>query len=173
MGVTIIALNARNLGAARALGADLALAAGARWLAFADADTQVAPDWISTQLALGCDTVCGTVAVRDWGTYGDAMRSHYDATYTDAEGHQHIHDANLGLSATAYQRAGGFKALESSEDVALVESLKASGATIAWSAAPRVFTSARRVFRAPGGFGATLARVEQQTLNSRSKRELA
>lgn len=163
MGATTIALSCRNVGAARALGADLALAAGARWLAFTDADTQVAPDWISAQIAQRKDAVCGTVAVRDWDTYGDTMRAHYDATYTDADGHRHIHGANLGLSADAYQRAGGFQALASSEDVALIESLKASGASIAWSAAPRVFTSARRMFRAPGGFGATLARVEQES----------
>ena len=167
LGVTTIALNARNVGAARALGAQLALAAGARWLAFTDADTQVAPDWISAQLALRHDAVCGTVAVRDWGCYGDDMRRHYDTTYTDADGHRHIHGANFGVSAMAYERSGGFSPLESSEDVALVKALQASGASIAWSAAPRVFTSARRLFRAPGGFGATLARVEQESFERR------
>ena len=164
MGATTIAIEARNVGAARALGAQLALAAGARWLAFTDADTQVAPDWIAAQLALKSDAVCGTVAVRDWGTYGDAMRCHYDATYTDADDHQHIHGANFGVCAQAYQRAGGFQPLQTSEDVALVQSLQGMGASIAWSAAPRVFTSARRTFRAPGGFGATLLRVEQRHL---------
>lgn len=163
LGVTTIALEARNVGAARALGSELALAAGARWLAFTDADTQVAPDWLSAQLAQRHDVVCGTVAVRDWGSYGDTMRLHYEATYNDADDHRHIHGANLGVSADAYKQAGGFKPLRSSEDVALVEALKASGASIAWSAAPRVFTSARRVFRAPDGFGATLARVEQES----------
>ena len=163
MGATAIALQARNVGAARALGAQLALAAGARWLSFTDADTQVAPDWIAAQLALKNDAVCGTVAVRDWGSYGDAMRQHYDATYTNADGHRHIHGANFGVSARAYEQAGGFRPLESSEDVALVDDLQAIGASIAWSAAPRVFTSARREFRAPGGFGATLARVELQS----------
>ncbi len=162
-GATTIAINARNVGAARAAGADLALAAGARWLAFTDADSQVAPDWISAQLAQRADVVCGTVAVRDWGSYGGAMRTHYDATYNDADGHRHIHGANLGASSQAYIRAGGFLPLQSSEDVALVHALQANGATIAWSAAPRVFTSARRVYRAPGGFGETLARVEQQS----------
>ena len=168
MGVTTIALNARNVGAARALGAELALAAGARWLAFTDADTQVAPDWIAEQLAQKRDAVCGTVAVRDWGTYGDTMRQHYDVTYHDLDGHRHVHGANLGVSAQAYERAGGFRPLHSSEDVALVNALQASGASIAWSAAPRVFTSARRVFRAPGGFGATLARVERESLERRT-----
>ena len=120
----------------------------------------IAPDWLSVQLSLGSDAVCGMVAVHDWGSYGERMRSHFEATYTDADGHQHIHGANLGVSAQAYRDAGGFQPLVSSEDVALVRALHACGALIAWSAAPRVVTSARRVFRAPGGFGATLRRVE-------------
>ena len=173
MTATTIALSERNVGAARALGAELALAAGARWLAFTDADTQVAPDWISAQLAQNTDVVCGTVAVRNWGNYGHTMRKHYEATYTDSDGHRHVHGANLGMSAKAYERAGGFQPLVSSEDVALVESLKASGASIAWSAAPRVFTSARRIFRAPDGFGATLARINQDSRILRSEQAQA
>ncbi|RYY84013.1 MAG: glycosyltransferase family 2 protein, partial [Comamonadaceae bacterium] len=74
-------------------------------------------------------------------------------------GHRHVHGANLGVSATAYRRAGGFPALACSEDVALVEALKAMGANIAWSAAPRVSTSARANARARGGFGDTLLAV--------------
>lgn len=81
---------------------------------------------------------------------------------TDADGHRHIYGANLGVSADAYQRAGGFKLLASIEDVALVQALQASGASIAWSAAPRVLTSARRSFHAPDGFGATLQRVADE-----------
>ena len=169
-GVTTIALDARNVGAARALGAQLALAAGARWLAFTDADTQVAPDWISAQLTLRVDAVCGTVAVRDWGYCGDDMRRHFESSYTDADGHRHIHGANFGVSAMAYERAGGFSPVQSGEGVALVKALQATRASIAWSAAPRVFTSARRLFRAPGGFGATLARGAQESQRRRLER---
>lgn len=43
-----------------------------------------------------------------------------------------------------------------SEDVALVRSLEAVGAKIAWSARPRVTTSARRLARASGGFADAL-----------------
>lgn len=165
-GATTIIVNACNVGAARAAGAELAIAAGARWLAFTDADSAVAPDWISAQLSQRCDVVCGTVAVRDWGSYGDSMRKHYDASYNDADGHSHVHGANLGVSSRAYFRSGGFQPIQSSEDVALVRALQAIGSTIAWSAAPRVFTSARRVYRAPGGFGETLARVERESQQS-------
>ncbi|MDP2019092.1 glycosyltransferase family 2 protein [Hydrogenophaga sp.] len=160
-GALIISVEARNVGIARSEGARLALALGARWLAFTDADTVVAPDWLHEQMSLCSDAVCGTVGVSDWGAYGEPMRRHFAATYTDADGHQHIHGANLGVSAQAYQRVGGFAPLASSEDVALVRALEAIGARIAWSAAPRVVTSARHVFRAPGGFGATLVRVSE------------
>lgn len=159
-GATTFSLQARNVGAARALGARHAIELGARWLAFTDADTVVEPGWLAAQLALRSDAVCGTVAVTDWGRYGEPMRAHFAATYTDADGHQHIHGANLGVSTAAYVATGGFLALESSEDVALVDALRSQGASIAWSAAPRVVTSARAAFRAPSGFGATLQRVD-------------
>lgn len=162
-GTHLLRLQACNVGAARALGAQWAIDRGARWLAFTDADSVVAPDWLSAQLALSSDAVCGTVAVSNWGDYGERMRRHYDATYTDADGHQHIHGANLGVSAVAYRRAGGFQPLISSEDVALVRALQAHGATIAWSAAPRVTTSARRLYKAPQGFGATLQRIDAES----------
>ena len=166
LGVTTISLESRNVGAARALGAQLALAAGARWLAFTDADTQVGPNWLCAQLAQKSDAVCGTVAVKDWGSYGEAMRTHYAATYNDSDGHRHVHGANFGISADAYEHAGGFESLQSSEDVALVNALQSKGLSIAWSAAPRVFTSSRRQYRAPDGFGATLARVEQESASN-------
>ncbi len=164
-GTHTLSLQVRNMGAARALGAQWAIAGGARWLAFTDADALVAPEWLSAQLALGTEAVCGTVSVRDWGPdseHSARMRRHYDATYTDADGHQHIHGANLGVSADAYRRAGGFQPMASNDDVALVRALQASGATIAWSAAPRVSATAQRLFRAPSGFGATSRRIDAE-----------
>ena len=165
MGAQTLLVSARNVGFARAVGAQAAIDAGARWLAFTDGDTQVAPNWLSAQLAhqaQGADAVCGTIAVADWAEYGEKMSVHFGATYTDRDGHRHIHGANLGVSATAYQRVGGFEARDSQEDVALVRSLQQLGATIAWSATTRVVTSARPDFRAPGGFGATLQRIHQE-----------
>ncbi len=161
-GVRSFAIAARNVGRARALGAALQIAEGARWLAFTDADTEVAPDWLAQQLALDVDAVCGTVAVSDWSPHGmhaSLLSRHFIETYTDADGHRHIHGANLGVSASAYLSAGGFKDLACSEDVALVVALEASGASIAWSARPRVVTSARREGRAVGGFADALSRA--------------
>lgn len=161
LGAFTIDVLARNVGVARQNGAKVALNFGARWLAFTDADTVVASDWLAAQLALKADAVCGTIAVEDWGPYGERMRRHFDLTYTDADGHSHIHGANLGVCAKAYQAAGGFPGFKTGEDVALVEALRASGAHIAWSMAPRVVTSVRPNFKAPGGFGATLQRIEK------------
>ena len=114
-----IATYCRNVGQARAVDAARALDAGARWLAFTDADTVVAPDWLAVQLSLQADAVCGTVAVEDWHDYGERMRIHCACSYKDRDGHRYIHGANLGVCAHAYQRAGGFVPLQSSEDVAL------------------------------------------------------
>lgn len=161
-------IQARNVGVARALGAQALLARGARWLAFTDADTQVAPDWLAEQLALEADAVCGTVEVADWsahGTHAELLRWHFAQTYTDADDHRHIHGANLGVSAAAYRAAGGFQHLACSEDVALVEALEAGGARTAWSARPRVITSARSVARARGGFADALLNAVAQRLN--------
>lgn len=162
LGVHTISVGLRNVGAARAAGADHAVDRGARWLANTDADTMVAADWLWQQLHLGTDAVCGTVAVDDWSPHGSAaaaLRTHFARTYNDADGHRHIHGANFGVSAAAYRRAGGFAPLACSEDVALIQALLSIGASIAWTAAPRVITSARVNARAPNGFGDTLRAV--------------
>lgn len=159
LGADVIEVSVRNVGMARAEGARHALQAGARWLAFTDADSLVADDWLVRQLGCKADAVCGVISVRDWSPHLSAVREHFARTYIDADGHRHIHGANLGVSAEAYLRVGGFAPLETSEDVALVEALVADGARIAWSASPRVVTSARTDFRARKGFGATLLDV--------------
>ena len=164
-GAVTLTVQARNVGIARACGARHAVTAGARWLAFTDADSVVAPDWLSAQLRQRSDAVCGTIEVRDWGHYGDEVRRHHLQHYQDSDGHRHVHGANLGVTTAAYQLVGGFKPLVSSEDVALVDALQTSGASIVWSAAPRVVTSARRAYRAPGGFGETLARIDRAVSN--------
>lgn len=162
--VDYLCVEARNVGVARAAGVRHMLTLGARWLAFTDADTEVSPTWLSEQLRLDVDVVCGTVAVSDWTPHrhnADILRQHFHNRYTDADGHRHIHGANLGVAAAAYLRAGGFEPLACSEDVALVDALQRTGARFCWSAAPRVTTSARRDAKARGGFGDTLLRYAE------------
>ncbi|MFJ1299259.1 glycosyltransferase [Pseudomonadota bacterium AL_CKDN230030165-1A_HGKHYDSX7] len=157
--VTALPTQHRNVGLARADGAAHLLADGARWLAFTDADTVVSERWLVDQLALNADVVCGTVAVDDWSSHGmlaDRARAAFHAEYQDQDGHRHVHGANLGISATAYRAIGGFEALACSEDQALVDRLEAAGVPIAWSARPRVTTSARPYSRVTGGFATTL-----------------
>jgi glycosyltransferase involved in cell wall biosynthesis len=163
-GARIVNTNVLNVGIARGKGAEFAIRCGARWLAFTDADSIVAPDWIAKQLALNVDAVCGTVEVRRWYSYGKRLQNLYASIYRDKDGHSHIHGANLGVSAHAYEKAGGFRALECAEDVALVQDLKSTGASLVWSAAPRVVTSARCDYRRPAGFGAYLASLNSQLI---------
>ena len=65
----IVSLDARCVGAARALGATLALDYGARWIAFTDADTIVPANWLSAQLDHEADATCGQVRIDDWSGY--------------------------------------------------------------------------------------------------------
>ncbi|WP_118178653.1 glycosyltransferase [Paraburkholderia phosphatilytica] len=157
--IETIVVAERNVGKARAAGADLLLARGARWLAFTDADSVVAHDWLITQLMLDVEAVCGCVSVHvdDWQMHPTRTREIWQRRYQPIDGHRHVHGANLGVAAHAYQRAGGFPPLACDEDVALVNMLIVTGARIAWSAAPRVTTSGRLDSRARGGFGDTLA----------------
>ena len=162
--VTLLPLQARNVGMARAAAGVALLDAGADWLACTDADTVVADDWLVQQLKLrdetGADAVCGTISVLDWTPHLARLQvllHRFHGTYKDADGHRHIHGANFGVRAQAYRQVGGFQALGCSEDVQLVEALEASGAAIAWSSAPRVVTSARIDSKARGGFGDTLS----------------
>ena len=106
--------------------------------------------------------VCGTVTVDQWNAaFDEAAQIRYHQGYQARDGHRHIHGANLGISAEAYQRAGGFEPLACDEDVQLVRQLERCGANIAWSHGPQVLTSARLDSRARGGFGDFLRNMVQ------------
>ena len=148
-----MAVEYRNVGRCRAAGADLLIQQGARWLAFTDADTTVPACWLVDQLRFNTDVVCGTVRVEDWSHHTDAVRARYDSLYNPVEGHQHIHGANLGVDAHAYQRVGGFKPLMAHEDIQLITDLKAAGTSITWTTVNCVTTSARLDSKCREGFG--------------------
>jgi len=80
-----------------------------------------------------------------------------------ARWHPHVHGANLGVTAAAYLAAGGFGALPTGEDEALVRALESAGRRVLRTTGVSVVTSARRDPRAPGGFGHFLARLEAGT----------
>src|ERR1700759_19979 len=99
---------ARSVGFPPATGADFLLADGARWLAFTDADSRVSSGWLVAQLSLDADAVCGSIAVDDWTAHPHSVREYFRKTYVDADGHRHVHGANLGVSDEGYRRAGVF-----------------------------------------------------------------
>ncbi|MHA6757362.1 glycosyltransferase family 2 protein [Streptacidiphilus sp. PAMC 29251] len=190
-GAQVLEVECRSAGAARALGTayalDLvradqpALAAEQVWLAHTDADTQVPESWLADQLAhatAGAHAVAGLVQVRDWSehTATTAVRflHHYDRRAQAALGspdvprrsgrsHPHVHGANLGVRADAYQAVGGFPAVAVGEDHALVTALELAHYRVHASADAPVTTSARRDPRAPGGFGHFLLDLETRT----------
>lgn len=157
----------RQVGAARAAGVQLALAAfmdlapAQIWLATTDADSVVPADWLSEQLALastGIEVVAGTIKVDDWHGYPPAFGAQFARWYAahgTPDHHAHVHGANLGVRADAYLAAGGFAARETGEDHALWNALSTRH-RIATRRIP-VTTSARRRGRAPAGFSRFLA----------------
>ncbi|ESW39399.1 glycosyl transferase, partial [Pseudomonas taiwanensis SJ9] len=133
------------------------------WLACTDADSRVPAHWLLSQLACRAEVVCGTVHVEYWQPWQTAaLRKLYHSRYQAHEGHRHVHGANLGVCADAYDRVGGFQPLAAHEDVQLVSDLQASGAQIVWTARHSVATSSRRDSRAREGFGDYLAGLQTQ-----------
>jgi glycosyltransferase involved in cell wall biosynthesis len=169
-GATMVELDARCVGAARAAAASHALDLGARWIASTDADTVVPADWLWKQVTCGADAFCGVVDVTDWLDYPPAVREAFTGLELSRDGHRHIHGANLGLGAAAYEKVGGFQPLVTGEDVALVQALERSQISIAWRARPVVYTSARRSARAPQGFSSFLQELERDVLRTRGAR---
>jgi hypothetical protein len=161
-GARVISIQARSVGAARAAGMAevLRLTAAADpaavWLATTDADTVVPPGWLRLQLARagqGWDVVLGTVAVTDWSEHPPHVPAAFAARYESGGGpHSHVHGANLGIRASAYLAAGGFTALRTAEDHALVAAAARAGCPVLRVSDITVQTSARRQARAPLGF---------------------
>ncbi|MDN3227287.1 glycosyltransferase [Kocuria rhizophila] len=154
----------RSAGGARAAAASWALAnCRPEWIASTDADTAVPGNWVAHQLeraAHGVDAVLGTVEP-DPAECPVAVYRLWQREHTLAEGHPHIHAANMGVRARSYERAGGFPALECSEDEALVAALHRVGARIEATDRIRVITSARFEGRAELGFAHHLLGLAQ------------
>jgi glycosyltransferase involved in cell wall biosynthesis len=184
-GAEVIRIRARNVGAARAAGmarllraeatdpaatglATTGLAAtglattglAATWLATTDADTVVPPGWLRRQLGYagqGWDVVLGTVTVTDWAGHPPHTPAVFEARYAFGAGpHPHVHGANLGIRASAYLAAGGFRPLRTAEDHALLAAASEAGCQVLQAADITVETSARRQARAPRGFSHAL-----------------
>jgi glycosyltransferase involved in cell wall biosynthesis len=161
-GVGVVGIGARNVGAARATGMMAllrrlpGLTPAAVWMATTDADTAVPAGWLRRQLDYanqGWDVVLGTVTVADWSEHPPHVPAAFTARYSSSgEPHPHVHGANLGIRASAYLAAGGFRALRTAEDHALLAAATKAGCSVLRAGDIAVQTSARRHARAPDGF---------------------
>lgn len=155
-GVEAIRIEARNVGIARDIGARRLITQGARWLAFTDADSRVAPNWLAEQSLADADAICGRIRLAGWSTLPACVRAGFRAYRREQRFQERIHGASLGVSAAAYAGVGGFPALASGEDRALVERLLRGNFTVQWSRRVVVLTSCRTTARAPRGLAARL-----------------
>lgn len=160
----VVEVSARRVGAARALGVEIALASLRAdegevplhevWIASTDADSAVPPHWVSSQVDLaaqGADVVVGTVRP-DPADLTPAQRDAWEATHVPGQANGHVHGANLGMRADVYTAAGGYPPIDEHEDVALVSRAQAAGATVVASDDAWVLTSGRQQGRTPGGY---------------------
>lgn len=141
-----------GVSAAIAVADQLGLAHDELWIACTDADTVVPPHWLVRQIALATtrDLVIGTV--EPIGLADARLLAQWRERHELAEGHAHVHGANLGFRASTYLAVGGFRPLAVHEDVDLVRRIRAH--TDRWVATDsvRVATSARAAGRCRGGF---------------------
>lgn len=152
-GVEVIEVDFANVGAARRAGIEYAMQ-GATWIATTDADSVVPPNWIDDQRELarrGADVVVGTVRPEAADLNERQLRA-WTSRHDPDRPNGHVHGANLGIRASAYQKVGGFHALAEHEDVELVARLAAAGATIIPANTSEVLTSGRSIGRTPGGY---------------------
>ncbi|MGC5629525.1 glycosyltransferase [Georgenia sp. Z1344] len=166
-GAEVLEIDARNVGAARQAGCDRALLSGAApdprsWIATTDADSVVPEDWVAAHLryrSRQVDLVVGTVALEGGHAEDPLARAWAEqyASAVSARGHDHVHGANLGLSAQALRLLGGFRPLRTGEDVDLVRRAAARGLCTVRALDMPVVTSRRTAGRAPAGFAGDLA----------------
>lgn len=161
-GVTVVERASVGVGAAR----DSAVRAGlARcpadldsvWIANTDADTQVPPTWLTTQLRwadAGHDVVVGTV--EPVGIVDPTQLDAWHERHELAEDHSYVHGANLGIRASTYVALGGFPASRLHEDVRLVTRARGAGVPVVATDTTRVQTSGRSVGRVRGGYAGYL-----------------
>jgi glucosyl-3-phosphoglycerate synthase len=181
---TVTCLRAQGVGRARRLGMDIAyrrfmqIDSEQGLIASTDADTTVAADWLSVQLALaqqGAAAIGGlieldpaerlaldphAITVREHGAAQRLTDAVELAAGAVAVEHHHFSGASLALTAAAYRRCGGLPVRAALEDEALAQALTRQGIAIHRSRRVRVRTSARTDGRAPRGLAQDLRRAD-------------
>ncbi|MET0811870.1 MAG: glycosyltransferase [Microbacterium sp.] len=173
--VTILRIDAHNVGAARRAGAAHVLRvfghrnAGRTWIANTDADSTVPANWIEHQAALahvGADVMTGAVRP-DLGALTPDHAELWLRTHPPGQPNGNVHGANLGIRASIYLAAGGFAPLPEHEDIDLVARAVDVGAVVVSTDECTVETSARFVGRTPGGYAGYLRALDAE-LRSRA-----
>jgi glucosyl-3-phosphoglycerate synthase len=173
----------QGVGRARRLGMDIAcrrlmrLDSAEGLIASTDADTVVASNWLSAQLALakaGAEAIGGLIeldpaerqalapqalAMRESGATQRLAGALEQTLGKAAVEHPHFSGASLALTAAAYERCGGLPVRAALEDEALAQALARQGIAIHRSSCVRVRTSARTDGRAPRGLAQDLTRA--------------
>jgi Glycosyl transferase family 2 len=144
-----------------------------------DADSQVAPNWIAENLAAfeaGAEAVLGRIDLDGEGKFlpealhrRGELEDAYERLLTELSWlldplehnpwphHATISGASLGVTRTAYCRAGRLPRIPLGEDKALIALLSRQDARIRYCPTAHVITSGRTDGRAPGGVADTLA----------------
>ena len=165
--IEVVSVDAANVGTARRTGCEALLlhwsdvSSASIWLATTDGDSQVPPEWLSSQIChrrQGAEVWIGRVAVDDWDGREDGLSEEWHRRYTAEP--LPVHGASLGIDGATYSALGGFEDLATGEDRALVRRALDAGAVVHHDRSVRVGTSSRRTARAPGGFAHALDTLE-------------
>jgi cellulose synthase/poly-beta-1,6-N-acetylglucosamine synthase-like glycosyltransferase len=160
--VEVIERDHGNVGRARHDGVQTGLRAvrapaSRTWIAFTDADSVVPRLWLREHLksAASSDVYVGAVVPR-LAELDAFRRRAWKRSHPPGATLGHVHGANLGVRADAYEQVGGFLPLFVGEDVDLVSRLRAARYSIAASERHPVVTSGRLSARAPDGYATYL-----------------
>jgi len=170
-GVEVLDSDAGRVGAARRTGVDHLLRTEASaatgldrvWVANTDADSAVPSDWLSTQLPharSGIELLLGTVRP-DPQELAAGLLAAWRLRHLIADGHPHVHGANLGVRGDIYLAAGGFPDVATHEDVLLSAAVRRFGGMVLSTGSNPVLTSGRTTGRAPGGMASYLRELGQ------------
>jgi hypothetical protein len=128
------------------------------WISNTDADSAVPADWLSAQLLharSGVELLLGTVRP-DPQELAAGLLAAWRLRHLIADGHPHVHGANLGVRGDTYLAAGGFPDVATQEDVLLSAAVRRSGGRVLSTGSSPVLTSGRTIGRAPGGMASYL-----------------
>lgn len=187
---TVTLQQPQGVGRARRLGMDIAcrrlmsLERQDGLIASSDADTIVAGDWLSAQIALsrsGAAAIGGLIeldpteqhaldplalAVRERGATMRLVSAIEQTAGAAPVEHPYFSGASLALTAAVYQRCGGLPVRAALEDEALAHALTRQGIAIHRPRHVRVRTSARTDGRAPRGLAQDLTRADWRARRS-------